>query len=76
MKRSRFTEEPIIKILKEHKSGITTGENTFYKWKSKYGGMEVSDAKRLKLLEDVNSKQWCRPLTSKLQPFTFEQVLW
>ncbi len=63
MKRSRFNEEQIIRILKEQESGITTAdlcrrhgiaESTFYKWKSKYGGMEVSDAKRLKLLEDEN----------------------
>ena len=63
MKRSRFNEEQIIRILKEQESGITTAdlcrrhgiaESIFYKWKSKYGGMEVSDAKRLKLLEDEN----------------------
>lgn len=65
MKRSRFNEEQIIRILKEQESGITTadlcrrhgiGESTFYKWKSKYGGMEVSDAKRLKSLEDENRR--------------------
>jgi putative transposase len=66
MKRSRFTEEQIIGILKEaevgdqpaiavcRKHGIA--EQTFYRWKSKYGGMEVSEAKRLKALEDENAR--------------------
>ena len=65
MKRSRFTEEQIIGILKEHQAGLTAAElcrkhgisdATFYKWRSKYGGMEVSDAKKLKSLEDENRK--------------------
>jgi len=65
MKRSRFTEEQIIGILKEQEAGQKTAdvcrrhgisEGTFYKWKSKYGGMEVSDAKRLKALETENAK--------------------
>ncbi len=65
MKRSRFTEEQIIGILKEHQAGLTASElcrkhgisdATFYKWRSKYGGMEVSDAKRLKAMEDENRK--------------------
>ena len=56
MKRSRFSEEQIIGILKEHQAGLSASElcrkhgvsePTFYKWRSKYGGMEVSDAKRL-----------------------------
>ena len=65
MKRRRFTEEQIITILKEHEAGSTVvdlarhhgvAENTIYRWKSKYGGMEVSDAKRLRALEAENSK--------------------
>ena len=65
MKRSRFSEEQIIAILKEQESGAKTVDvcrkygisgATFYKWKAKYGGMEVSDAKRLKALEDENAR--------------------
>ncbi len=65
MKRSRFTEEQIIGILKEQESGQRTAdvcrrhgvsEATFYKWKSKYGGLQVSDAKRLKVLESENTR--------------------
>ena len=65
MKRSRFTEEQIIGVLKEHQAGLSATElcrkhgisdATFYKWRSKYGGMEVSEAKRLKQLEDENAK--------------------
>jgi putative transposase len=65
MKRSRFTEEQIIAILKEHEAGAATADlcrkhgisqATFYKWKAKFGGMDVSEAKRLKGLEDENSR--------------------
>jgi putative transposase len=65
MKRSRFSEEQIIGILKEHQAGLSAAEicrkygisdATFYNWRSKYGGMEVSEAKRLKALEDENRK--------------------
>lgn len=65
MKRSRFSEEQIISILKEQEAGFKTADlcrkhgisgATFYKWKSKYGGMDVSEAKRLRALEDENAK--------------------
>ena len=65
MRKSRFSEEQIISILKEHQAGLSAAElcrkhgisdATFYKWRSKYGGMEVSEAKRLKGLEDENRK--------------------
>ena len=65
MKRSRFTEEQIIGVLKEHQAGMSAADlcrrhgisdATFYNWRSKYGGMEVSDAKKLKALEDENRK--------------------
>jgi putative transposase len=65
MKRKRFSEEQIIGVLKEHDSGVKTAdlcrkhgisEATFYNWKSKYGGLEVSEAKRLRVLESENAK--------------------
>jgi putative transposase len=78
MKRARFTEEQIIGVLKEHELGAKTAdlcrkhgisEATFYNWKSKFGGMDVSEAKRLKklladamldnaALKDLLSKKW------------------
>ena len=65
MKRSRFTEEQIIGILREQEAGIPVADlcrkhglssPTFYKWKAKYGGLDVSEARRLKALEDENTK--------------------
>ena len=65
MRRSRFSDEQIIAILKEHAAGLGTSElcrkhgisdATFYKWRSRYGGMEPSDAKRLRTLEEENGR--------------------
>lgn len=65
MRRSRFSEEQIIEMLKEHEGGVSTaavcrkhGTSTasFYKYNAKFGGMDVSDARRLKALEDENAK--------------------
>jgi putative transposase len=65
MKRKRHTEEQIIAILKEHEAGARTAdvcrkhgvsEATFYNWKAKYGGLEVSEAKRLKAMESENAR--------------------
>ena len=65
MKRKRFTEERIIAVLREHEAGVKAAdlarkhgvsEATLYNWKAKYGGLEVSEAKRLRSLEDENAK--------------------
>jgi putative transposase len=65
MKRKRFTDEQIIAVLREHEAGAKAAdlarkygvsEATLYNWKAKYGGIDVSDAKRLKALEDENAK--------------------
>lgn len=65
MKKTRFTEAQIVKAIKQHESGskvsdicrdLGISEATFYNWRAKYGGMEVSDVKRMKVLEEENSR--------------------
>jgi putative transposase len=65
MRKSRFSDEQIIGILKEHQAGLSAAElcrrhgisdATFYKWRSRFGGMEVSEAKRLRALEEENGR--------------------
>ena len=73
MRKSRFSEEQIIGILKEHEAGAKLAalfrrhgisEQTFYRWKAKYGGMEVNEARRLKQLEEENRR--LKPLVADL----------
>jgi len=65
MRRSRYTEEQIVGLLKEHEAGVGTEElcrrhgvsqQTFYRWKSKYGGLDAGDAQKMKALEDENRR--------------------
>lgn len=65
MKKSKYTEEQIIGAIKQHEAGTKTqdicrklgiSDQTFYKWKAKFGGMDVSDARRLRALEEENTK--------------------
>ena len=84
MKRSRFSEEQIIGILKEHQGGLSAaelcrkhgiGDATFYNWRSKYGGMEASEAKRLKALEEENRKLKKLLAESMLDVATLKELL-
>ena len=84
MKRSRFSEEQMIGILKEHQAGLGAKElcrkhgisdATFYKWRSKFGGMEVSDARRLKTLEAENAKLKKMLAEQRMDVVTLKEML-
>jgi putative transposase len=84
MRRSKYSEEQVIGILKEHDAGISTAEicrkygvsnATFYKWRGKFGGMEVSDARKLKALEDENRKLKKLLAESMLDVSTLREML-
>jgi putative transposase len=84
MKRSRFTDDQIIGILREHEAGLSAAElcrkhgisdATFYKWRAKYGGMDVSDAKRLKALQEENAKLKKLLAESMLDMATLRELL-
>ena len=84
MKRSRFTQEQIIGLLKEHQAGAAVGDlcrrhgisgATFYAWRSRYGGMEVSEAKRLKALEEENARLKRLLAESVLDVSTLKELL-
>ena len=84
MKGKRYTEEQIIGILKEHEAGMPAQDvirkqgianGTFYRWKSKYGGMEVSEAKRLRELEAENARLKKLLAETMLEKTALEDVL-
>ena len=84
MKRSRFTQEQFIGVLKEHQTCASASDlcrkhgiidATFYTWRSKYGGMEVSDARKLKGLEDENARLKKRLAESILDVSTLNEML-
>jgi putative transposase len=84
MKKSRFSEEQIIGVLKEHQAGIAPAdlcrkhgisEATFYNWRSRHGGMEVSGARRLKSLEDENRRLKKLLAESMLDVATLKEAL-
>ncbi len=84
MRRSRYKEEQIIGILKEHQAGLSAqdlcrkygiSDATFYKWRSRYGGMDVSDARNLKALEEGNRRLKKLLAESMLDASTLKEML-
>ena len=84
MRRSKYGEEQVIGILKEHDAGLSTAEicrkygvsnATFYKWRGRFGGMEVSDARKLKALEEENRKLKKLLAESMLDVSTLREML-
>lgn len=84
MRKSRFSKEQIIRILKEHAAGLSASDvcrkhgisdATFYKWRSRFGGMEVSDARKLKALEDENRRLKKLLAESMLDVSTLKEML-
>jgi putative transposase len=84
MRRSKFAEEKIIGILREHEASLTAADlcrkygisdATFYKWRAKYGGMDVSDARKLKALEEENRRLKKLLAESMLDVATLKEML-
>jgi putative transposase len=84
MRKGRFSEEQIINVLKEHAAGLSAADvcrkhgisaATFYKWRSRFGGMEISDARKLKALEEENRRLKKLLAESMLDASTLKEML-